>query len=101
MSKFGLCYCETSSAGQQLSASQVAGISTLVASAMKNLKASQVVLVDETGALLSGDGNEDDSLMGATTLLQARQQHESDSKKSILDHLTPTMWALRLTCLSL
>ena len=38
--------------GQQLSKSQVAGISALVAGAVKNLKASQVVLVDETGALL-------------------------------------------------
>ena len=75
--------------GQQLSGSQVAGISALVAGAVKNLKASQVVLIDETGALLSGDGNEDDSLMGATTLLQARQQHEQRFKRSILDHLTP------------
>ena len=75
--------------GQQLSKSQVAGISALVAGAVKNLKASQVVLVDETGALLSGDGNDDESLVGATTLLQARQQHEQRFKKSILDHLTP------------
>ena len=75
--------------GQQLSKSQVAGISALVAGAVKNLKAGQVVLVDETGALLSGDGNDDESLVGATTLLQARQQHEQRFKRSILDHLTP------------
>ena len=75
--------------GQQLSQSQVAGISALVAGAVKNLKAGQVVVVDETGALLSGDGNEEDGMMGAATLLQARHQHEQRFKKSILDHLTP------------
>ena len=48
-----------------------------------------MVLVDETGALLSGDGEEDEGLRSATTLLQARQQHEQRFKKSILDHLTP------------
>ena len=60
----------------------------MVAGAVKNLKANQVVLVDETGALLSGDVEEDEPGR-ATTLLQARQQHGLTFQKSILDHLTP------------
>ena len=75
--------------GQQLNNSQIQGIASLVAGAVKNLKANQVVLVDETGALLNGNTEEDEALMGATTLLQAKQQHEQRFKKSILDHLTP------------
>lgn len=75
--------------GQSLSNAQVQGIASLVAGAIKNLKASQVVLVDESGALLNGDAEDDESAVGARTMLQARQQHEQRFKKSILDHLTP------------
>ncbi len=77
--------------GQQLSNAQVQGVASLVAGAVKNLKANQVVVVDETGALLNGNTEEDEALMAATTLLQARQQHEARFRKSILDHLTPIL----------
>jgi flagellar M-ring protein FliF len=75
--------------GQQLNNAQIQGITSLVAGAVKNLKANQVVLVDESGALLTGNTEEDKALMGATTLLQSRMQHEQRFKRSILEHLTP------------
>ena len=66
--------------GQQLSKSQVAGISALVAGAVKKLKASQVVLVDETGALLSGDGEEDESLVEPQLCCKPANNMNSDLK---------------------
>ena len=73
--------------GQELSASQIQGITSLVAGAVPRLKPSQVVLVDETGALLHGPSEEDQNGAVAKTLMDARQQHESRYKKTILDHL--------------
>ena len=67
----------------------MAGISSLVAGAVRNLKPSQVVLVDETGELLNGAGGEDDTMAAATTLLEARQQHEQRYKRTIVEHLIP------------
>jgi flagellar M-ring protein FliF len=75
--------------GQSLSNAQIQGIASLVAGAVRNLKPSQVVLVDETGELLNGAGGEDETMAAATTLLEARQQHEQRYKRTIVEHLIP------------
>lgn len=75
--------------GQQLSASQVEGITSLIAGAVRGLKARQVVLIDDTGELLNGSLDQDDTLALANTLVEARRNHENRYKKTILNHLLP------------
>jgi flagellar M-ring protein FliF len=78
--------------GKGLSSSQIKGITSLVAGAVRGLKPKQVVLVDESGELLSGptDGGNDD-YSSANNLLEVRQSHENRYKKTILEHLTRIM----------
>ena len=77
--------------GRQLSAGQIQGIAALVAGSVKGLKAKQVVLIDDTGELLSGNPDSDDGLTTANTLLQARKNHERQYKQTILNHLMPIL----------
>ena len=74
--------------GQSLSSLQVKGITSLVASAVKGLATNQVVLVDESGNLLSGpSGGGNDSFAASSSLLELKQKHESRYKGVILDHV--------------
>ena len=61
--------------GQSLSSAQIRGITSLVAGAVKGLTSKDVVLIDETGRLLSGP-KEQEASSGASTASEARQEHE-------------------------
>ena len=74
--------------GQSLSNTQVQGIVSLVAGAVKGLKSSQVVLTDDTGQLLSGPTEEDQELSAVNSVDAARRKLEGKYKKTILDHLS-------------
>lgn len=76
--------------GQHLSPNQIEGIVSLVAGAVRGLKADQVVLVDDSGNLLNGNAADEGSAI-IKSMMDARQQHEARYKKTVMEHLIPIL----------
>ncbi|MEC8379472.1 MAG: flagellar basal-body MS-ring/collar protein FliF [Myxococcota bacterium] len=72
--------------GQSLSSAQIRGITSLVAGAVKGLTSKDVVLIDETGRLLSGP-KEQEASNGASTASEARQEHEVRLRSKLIAQL--------------
>lgn len=72
--------------GQNLSSAQTRGITSLIAGAVKGLAAKDVVLVDETGRLLSGP-KEEDASGGASTASESRLEHEMRLRNKLITQL--------------
>lgn len=70
--------------GKQIDQTQIAGIQSLVASAVPDLKAKSVSIIDSEGALLAG-GNEDDQTMLSNKAEDARRKYEQHLTKVIED----------------
>jgi len=77
--------------GRTLSKSQIQGITSLVGGAVDGLEASDVVLVDDKGRLLSTDRDDDEMTMGLPALFEARQAYESRYRKTVINALTPIL----------
>jgi flagellar M-ring protein FliF len=70
--------------GHQLDREQIAGIQSLVASAVPDLKAKNVSLIDSEGKLLAQGGEDDDSIISTKTE-QIRRDYEQRLTRSIED----------------
>ena len=77
--------------GQTLKKSQIRGITSLVAGAVDGLEASDVVLVDDKGRLLSTESDNDEMTMGLPKLFEARQAYEARYRKTVVNALTPIL----------
>jgi len=76
--------------GSQLSALEVRGITHLVAGAVKGLSPKDVVLIDDTGQLLSGDKKgEEEGMAGSSTLFELKSRYESQFRKKLINLLGP------------
>lgn len=81
----------TLNAGRTLDRSQVAGIVSLVASSVPELSAKAVSVVDSTGALLSGPGDEAAAQGLDSQQLQYRREVEAGFTKRVLALLEPVV----------
>ena len=81
----------TLNAGRTLDRSQVAGIVSLVASSVPELSAKAVSVVDSTGALLSGPGDEAAAQGLDSQQLQYRRELEAGFTKRVLALLEPVV----------
>ena len=71
--------------GSSLTALQIRGITHLVAGAIKGLSAKQVILVDDSGNLLSGGREEDAGAIGSSNnILELKHKYESQYKRKLL-----------------
>ncbi|MBM75989.1 MAG: flagellar M-ring protein FliF [Proteobacteria bacterium] len=74
--------------GMALSSLQVEGISSLVAGAIKGLNPNQVIIVDESGKLLSGPASEEDEIISSSnSLIELKQRQEARYRSTIISHL--------------
>lgn len=70
--------------GKQLDAGQLQGIQSMVASAVPDLKAKSVSIVDSEGALLAG-GTDDDGTMASNKAEESRRKYEQHMTRVIED----------------
>lgn len=77
--------------GAVLTKAQKRGIRALVAGAVDNLKAGDVVLVDQEGSLLAGGEGEDDSAAGVNSLIAARVAEEERVRKTVADAISKVL----------
>ena len=80
--------------GAKLSELQVRGITHLVAGAVKGLSPKDVVLIDDTGKLLSGQTQEDeDGVMGGgnSSLFELKYKYESQYRRKLIELLGMVM----------
>jgi len=70
--------------GKQLDANQLQGIQSMVASAVPDLKAKSVSIVDSEGVLLAG-GTDDDQTMASNKAEDARRKYEQHMTRVIED----------------
>lgn len=82
--------------GRKLNAEQIRGITNLVAGAVPELEAANVVVVDQSGSLLS-DGAEDMTLRRSQQDLALVRSHEESLHAKIANILTPWVGADRFT----
>jgi flagellar M-ring protein FliF len=78
-------------AGATLSKQQLRGVTSMVAGAVDGLSASDVVLVDGDGRLLSGPDERSEELGGMPDLLALRQAEESRTRNAILEALVQVL----------
>jgi len=77
--------------GRSLRKDQVRGITALVAGAVDGLNAGEVVLVDDSGHLLSTSKETDEAYMGLPSLFEARQAYETRYRRTVISALTPIL----------
>jgi flagellar M-ring protein FliF len=84
--------------GTNLSALQVRGITHLVAGAVKGLSPKDVVLVDDSGKLLSGARQDEEDGMaggGSSTLFELKYKYESQFRKKLIELLGQVMGSIQ------
>jgi flagellar M-ring protein FliF len=77
--------------GAALSKNQLRGITSMVAGAVDGLPASEVVLVDGEGRLLSGPDERSEELGGMPDLLALREAEEQRTRNSILEAMVSVL----------
>ena len=77
--------------GGTLSKNQLRGVTSMVAGAVDGLSASDVVLVDGEGRLLSGPDERSEELGGMPDLLALRQAEEGRTRNAILESLVQVL----------
>jgi len=70
--------------GKQLDATQLLGIQSMVASAVPDLKAKSVSIVDSEGVLLAG-GDQDEGIMASNKAEESRRKYEQHTTRVIED----------------
>lgn len=78
--------------GHSLDSEQVAAVANLVAAGIPNLQAGQVSIIDQTGRLLTEEGESEEMVM-SNKQFQYAQKVESNFKKRIEDILAPIVGA--------
>lgn len=75
--------------GSMLSALQVRGITHLVAGAVKGLSPKDVVLVDDSGKLLSGESETEEGMMngGSNSIFELKYKYESQYRTKLMNLL--------------
>ena len=82
--------------GRQLEPSQIRGITNVVANAVPELESKNVVVIDQSGALLS-DGADDPAVLRRQQDLELQRIHEAELREKIANILAPWIGVDRFT----